>query len=141
MSVEAAQRALAAVDAALFAYSTVAPRLDRAGAQTATDAHTVLRAQRDSLQRLILRGRATPAAPPPAYDLGALPDVRSARATALRAEEALAAAFARLVGEVNGDDRANAASWLAGAAVRAVTWRAALGTSPTTVPFPGLSVP
>jgi hypothetical protein len=141
MSIESVQRALAAVDAALFAYSTVGPRLDTAGEQAAADAHTALRAQRDSLQRMVMRGRATPDAPPPAYDLGPLPDVRSARATALRAEESLAAAFARLVGEAGGEDRSTAASWLAGSAVRAVTWRAALGTTPTTVPFPGLSVP
>jgi hypothetical protein len=141
MSVETTQKALAAVDAALFAYSTVGPRLDAAGKQAAADAHTALRAQRDSLQRMVMRGRATPAAPPPAYDLGPLPDVRSARATALRAEESLAAAFAQLVVEAASDDRASAALWLAGSAVRAVTWRAALGTTPTTVPFPGLSVP
>lgn len=137
----ALEGALAAVDAALFAYSTITPRLDPAGAAAGALAFAALRAQRDKLRTQVIAGGGEPAVPPPAYDLGPLPDVAAARAVALRTEESLAAAMAALVQATTGAARDAAAAWLTESAVRAVGWRAALGITPTTVPFPGLSAP
>ena len=133
--------ALAAVEAALFTYSTVGPRLDRRGQPVASAAFTALRAQRDVLRRWIEDSGATPTPPPPAYDLGPLPDPQAARAAALRAEEALAAQLVVLVQSSQQAQRTSAVGWLMASAVRAVTWRAALGVYPTTVAFPGLQTP
>lgn len=137
----ALENALAAVDAALFAYSTVTPRLDPAGTAAGSAAFVALRAHRDTLRAQVMAAGGVPVVPPPAYDLGPLPDLTAARRVALRTEESLAAAFAGLVEATTGAQRASAATWLAESAVRAVTWRAALGITPTTVPFPGLATP
>jgi hypothetical protein len=141
VSTAAEQRALNAVEAALYAYSTVGARLDAAGGAAAGAAHSALRAQRDILHAWITGVGAKPSAPPAAYVLGPLTDVSAARRVALLSELALADAFAVLVRDEAPGRRASAASWLAASAVRAVGWRAALGMTPTTVAFPGLSAP
>lgn len=137
----AVDSALAAVEAALFTYSTITPRLDAAGAAAGAAAFTALRVQRDRLRAQVVAAGDTPVAPPPAYDLGPLPEVASARRVALRTEETLAAAFAALVHASSGGARVEAADWLVASAVRAVGWRASLGVTPTTVAFPGLEEP
>jgi hypothetical protein len=141
MTTSADQHALAAVEAALFAYSTAGPRLDPRAAQVAAGSHAALRAQRDILHGWITASGGKPAAPPPAYELGPLPNVASARRVVLEAELALADAFAVLVHDDGSDRRVTVATWLSASAVRAVGWRAALGMTPTTVAFPGLSAP
>lgn len=133
--------ALAAVDAATFAYSTVGARLSKPEAAAATAAFTELRAQRDVLRSWLEADGSQPSAPPAAYQLGPLSDAAAARTAALTAEEAVAAALAVLVRDSSAARRTSAASWLTGSAVRAVGWRVALGLSPTTVAFPGLSQP
>jgi len=139
LPVAAATEALRAVDVALYAYSTIAPRLDDKGALAALVAFDTLRAHRDTLRSGLLAAGANPPVPDPAYDIGATGSAAAARAVALRTEEALAAAFAVLVRDESGGRRTVAAAWLTESAVRAVGWRAAAGISPTTVAFPGLS--
>lgn len=133
--------ALESVEAALFAYSTITPRLDPIGAAAGGSAFTTLRSQRDALRAQVAAAGIKPSVPPPAYDLGPLPGLNAARQVALRTEESLAAAFAGLVAESTGPLRGSAAVWLVESAVRAVGWRTALGVTPTTVAFPGLSSP
>ena len=135
------ESALAAVEAALFAYSTGGGRLVLTEAATASRGFTELRATRDVLRGWLAADHAQAAAPPAAYDLGPLTDATSARTLLLKAEESLAAAFAVLVRDSSSPRRTSAATWLSASAVRAVGWRAALHATPTTVAFPGLSEP
>jgi hypothetical protein len=141
LSADAEKRVLGAVEAALFAYSTVAPRLDARGAAAARAAHTTLRAQRDVLHGWLIAAKVAPPVPPPAYAIGPLPGVGAARTLALDTEGALAAAIAVLVQQSLSSKRVAAAGWLAASAARAVGWRAALGITPTTVAYPGLRSP
>lgn len=137
----ALESALAAVEAALYAYSTITPRLDPSGAAAGAAAFTALRTQRDSLRAQVVAAGGKPAIPPSAFDLGPLTSTAAARQVALRTEETLAVAYAALVQASADEERLTAADWLAQSAVRAVGWRAAIGITPTTVPFPGLATP
>jgi hypothetical protein len=125
--------ALAAEQAAIYAYGVVGARSGsaaRAAAAAALQAHTL---QRDLLAaRLSASGR-RPAPGEPAYGLPfAVTSPATARALAAHVETALAARYADLVAAAAPGRRAEAAAWLTRAAEAAHGWGAAA------TPFPGL---
>lgn len=138
---ETLKAALAALETALYAYSTVAPRLPESESAAARDAYEAIRAQRDIVRQRLVASGVEPPPPPAGYDLGPLIDARAARGVALRVEQNVAAAVAGLISAAEPAARAESATWLVASAVRAVTWRSNLAVSPTTVAFPGLATP
>jgi uncharacterized protein DUF4439 len=135
---EALAAALAAEHAAIFAYGPIGVRLTepaRADARAAEAAH---RSRRDALVLLLAAARATP---PPAAAGYALPEPVVDRSSALRVavgvEERTGAVWRAALAATEGDRRRDALAALTDTAVRATRWRALLGVTPTTVPFPG----
>lgn len=130
---ERLQRLLATEHATVYGYGVAGARLSGARRRRATadlDAH---RARRDRLRALIAETGASPEPAAPAYALPSpVTDAESATALLVRLEESVAAHYADLVAEAEGEMRTFAALSLSDAAVRAARWRG------STVPFPGL---
>ncbi len=132
--VVAAQGALAAEYAAVYGYGVVGARVgaggDRSDALAAWTAH---RSARDAMRRAVRSLGADPVAADAAYALPfPVPDAAAALRLAAVLEDRVADAYADLVAAGDGALRADAASRLREAAVRAVRWR---GTGPA---FPGM---
>src|SRR4051794_9413332 len=95
---EALQAALAGEHAAVWAYGLIGARLPQAQVAQALSALAAHRARRDTLDRSLRRGGASPAAAAPAYELpSAVTAANSAVALAVLVEERLAGAYADLV--------------------------------------------
>lgn len=130
----ALQTVAAAENAAIYGYSVAGARLhDRTLKGAARADYDVHRAQLQAVTGWLADRAATPAAPPPVYELPQpITDDASATALLTRLEEASAAAYADLVAVATGDLRRAAALALQSAAVRESSWRT------KSVPFPGL---
>jgi hypothetical protein len=131
--------ALAAEEAAVYAYGPIGVRLtargDRIEARSAEAAH------RDRRDALIIRLDQLSVGTTPAPAGYALPFPVTDRATALKlaaqVEDGVAAAWRAALPVTEQGDRSTALSALTDAAVRAARWRRLAGVTPVTVPFPG----
>lgn len=138
-STDRLELALAAENAAVYAYGVIGAwltgdELDRA--RTADRAH---RQQRDAVSDLITTAGAVPAPAAPAYQL---PKPVTGRAGALvlavDIETRTAAVWRSALGGLTGRGRSVALDALVGSAVRAAQWRTSAGPGePPTVPWPG----
>jgi hypothetical protein len=132
--------ALAAEEAAIYAYGVIGVRLTSAGdlseARSAESAH---RGRRATLVSRLAELKASPAAAPAAYKL---PFAVTSRAGALKlavqVEDGVAQAWRAVLPVSTDADRSTALSALTDAAVRNTRWRRLAGTSPVTTAFPGM---
>lgn len=141
---DAWQAALAAEHQAVFGYPLLGSRLSGADQQLAVacaDAHETLRDQTESALTAAGLSPVTPLADyPELYPVG---DAASARALAVRLEQACAAAWRYLYLQTASTPsapsglRATAQSALTASAVRTTRWRALTTTAHATTPFPG----
>ncbi|WP_424211507.1 DUF4439 domain-containing protein [Streptomyces sp. BI20] len=133
-ALEAAQAALAAEHAAVWAYGVIGARVAKERRDEARQAHEAHVTRRDSLARTVRRLGAAPVAAEAAYALPFRPDT-AADAVRLAAgiEDGVAGACADLVRAARGSLRREAADALGAAAVRAARWRG------VGVAFPGLA--
>lgn len=131
--------ALAAEEAAIYAYGLIGVRLsgegDRTEARTAEQVH---RDRRDALVSRLAQLNASTAPAPAAYEL---PFAVTGRASALKlavhVEDGVAAAWRAVLPVTENADRTTALSALTDSAVRATRWRRIAGVTPITLPFPG----
>lgn len=130
--------ALAAEEAAIYAYAPIGVRLtagERADARAAEAAH---RNRRDSLIVRLAQLSASAAPTPAGYTLPfPVTDRAGALRLAVHVESGVAAAWRAALPVTENGDRSAALSALTDAAVRATRWRRRAGVTPVTVPFPG----
>jgi hypothetical protein len=136
--IEQLRAALAAEEAAIYAYGPIGVRLaDEARA----DARAAEAAHRDRRDALVSRLDEQSAAPAPVSAGYALPfpvtDRASALKLAIRIEDAVAATWRAALPVTGGTDRRTSLTALTDAAVRATRWRRLAGVTPLTVPYPG----
>lgn len=141
---DAWQAALAAEHEAAFGYPLLGPQLSgtqRDLARTCQAAHESLR---DATEQRIASAGLTPVAPKGDYAaLYPVDGAKAARALAVRLETNCAAAWRFLYATAaaaagHATLRSQAQAALTASAVRATRWRVAAGTTPATVPFPGI---
>ena len=137
--IEQLSAALAAEEAAIYAYGVVGVHLTRSGdrteARTAEQAH---RTQRDVAVGRLTQMNASTAPTPAAYQLPfPVTDAATALKLAIHVEDGVAAAWRAVLPVSDGTDRATALAALTDAAVRGTRWRRRAGVSPVTLPFPG----
>lgn len=131
--------ALAAENAAIYAYGVIGVRLT--GDDEKSDAHTAETAHRQrrdsavlSLDALKLKVPATPAG----YVLPfPVTDRASALKLAIHVEDGVAQAWREVLPVTEAADRADALAAMTDAAVRATRWRRRAAATPLTLPFPG----
>jgi len=131
--------ALAAEEAAIYAYGPIGVKLTRVSERTeARAAEAAHRDRRDTLVSKLAQLGASAAPAPAAYELPfAVTDRASALKLAIQVEDGVAQAW-RVVLPVSQDaDRSAALSAMTDAAVRATRWRRLGGITPATMPFPG----
>ena len=131
--------ALAAEEAAVYAYGVLGVRLDGDGevaeARSAEQAH---RQRRDYLVTRLDQARASAAPSPAGYRLPfPVTDRASALRLAVRVEDGVAQAWRPVLPVTTGTDRTAALAALTEAAVRATRWRRLAAVDPLTLPFPG----
>ncbi len=131
--------ALAAEEAAIYAYGLIGVRLsgegDRTEARTAEQVH---RDRRDALVSRLAQLNASTAPAPAAYELPfAVTDRASALKLAIHVEDGVAAAWRAVLPVTENADRTTALSGLTDSAVRATRWRRLAKVTPMTLPFPG----
>jgi hypothetical protein len=131
--------ALAAEEAAIYAYGLIGVRLsgegDRTEARTAEQIH---RDRRDALVSRLAQLNASTAPAPAAYELPfAVTGRASALKLAIHVEDGVAAAWRAVLPVTENADRTTALSALTDSAVRATRWRRVAGVTPITLPFPG----
>jgi Domain of unknown function (DUF4439) len=130
--------ALAAEEAAMYAYGPVGVQLSGAARDDARAAEAAHRARRGALVARLAELGASAAPAPAGY---ALPFPVTDRASALRlavqVEDGVAAAWRAALPATRDADRAGALNALVDAAVRATRWRRLAGLTPLTTPFPG----
>ncbi|HEY6424365.1 MAG TPA: ferritin-like domain-containing protein [Pseudonocardiaceae bacterium] len=137
---DALQAALATEHAAVWAYGLAGAFLPEALAGQLSQAVAAHQARRDATERALIDAGAVPVQAEPGY---VPPDPVTDAASALRlvitVETDAAAAWRSVVGRSPAGPglRAAALDALTRAAVQATHWRAAAGTTPSTVPFPG----
>ena len=137
-AVDAAQQALAAEHAALYAYGVSGGVVDPASAEgvRALDAYAAHRTRRDRLEDAVQDLGGEPVAAEPGYALpGPVTTTATAIRLAVRVEDRCAAAYAQLVASSTGRLRRDAIDWLTDSATRGLDW----GAEPTA--FPGLVDP
>lgn len=138
--VGALQEALAAEHAAVWVYGVAGAFVSGELVRRLDDAATAHQARRDATERMLIDTGAQPVPSEPGY---LTPEPVTDTASALRmvivAETDAAAAWRSVVerSPADPDLRGAALEALTAAAVRATRWRAATGTTPMTVPFPG----
>jgi hypothetical protein len=130
--------ALAAEEAAIYAYGLIGVNLsaaDRAEARAAEAAH---RARRDVLVSRLDQLKASTAPAPAGYELPFdVTDRASALKLAVHVEDGVAQAWRAALPATADADRSISLSALTDAAVRATRWRRLAGITPLTLPFPG----
>ena len=131
--------ALAAEEAAIYAYGVIGVRLDSDGdvaeARAAEQAH---RRRRDYLVTRLAQVRASAAPSPAGYELPfPVTDRASALRLAIRVEDGVAQAWRPVLPVTTAADRTAALAALTEAAVRATRWRRLAAVTPATLPFPG----
>jgi hypothetical protein len=131
--------ALAAEEAAIYAYGVIGVHLtadgDRTEARSAEAAH---RGRRDTLITELIRLQASTAPAPAAY---ALPfevvDRASALKLAIQVEDGVTQAWRVVLPVTTDAERGSGLSAMTDAAVRATRWRRLAEVSPVTLAFPG----
>jgi hypothetical protein len=131
--------ALAAEEAAIYAYGVVGVKLTGSGERTeARTAEQTHRNRRDALVSKLAQAQASIAPAPAAYELPfAVTDRASALKLAIHVEDGVAAAWRALLPVTQNGDRTDALSALTDSAVRATRWRRLAEVTPVTLPFPG----
>jgi hypothetical protein len=130
--------ALAAEEAAIYAYGPIGVKLAGAEQDEARTAEATHRSRRDALVLRLATLRASPSAAPPGYRLPyPVTDRATALTLAVEVEAAVAATWRAALRGTEGEDRGTAVDALTDAAVRATRWRRIAGVNPITVPFPG----
>jgi hypothetical protein len=131
--------ALAAEQAAIYAYGIIGVRLTNAGdqaeARTVEQAHRV---RRDYLVARMDQLKVIAPAVPAGYELPfPVTDRPSALKLAIHIEDGVAQAWRPVLPVTTAADRGTALSAMTDAAVRATRWRRLAGSTPLTLPFPG----
>jgi hypothetical protein len=131
--------ALAAEEAAIYAYGVVGVKLtgsgERGDARTAEQTH---RNRRDALVSKLAQAKASVAPAPAAYELPfAVTDRAAALKLAIHVEDGVAAAWRAVLPVTQNSDRIDALGALTDSAVRATRWRRLAEVTPVTLPFPG----
>jgi ferritin-like protein len=131
--------ALAAEEAAIYAYGVIGVRLtgkgDRTEARAAEQTH---RTRRDALVSKLAQLKASTAPAPAAYELPfAVTDRAEALKLAIHVEDGVAAAWRAVLPATQATDRTDALAALTDSAVRATRWRRLAEVTPITLPFPG----
>lgn len=131
--------ALAAEEAAIYAYGTLGVKLkgegDQAEARAAEAAH---RGRRDALVSRLSALKASAAPAPAGYDLPfEVTDRAGAVKLAIQIEDGVAQAWRAVLPASDGADRATALNALIEAAVRATRWRRLGEVTPVTMAWPG----
>jgi hypothetical protein len=130
--------ALAAEEAAIYAYGLIGVRLPRNQQTAARNAEADHRVRRDTLVSRLDQLQASPAPAPAGYRLPfPVTDRASALKLAIHVEDGVAQAWRATLPVTTGTDRATSLSALTSAAVQAVRWRRAAGVTPLTMAFPG----
>ena len=130
--------ALAAEEAAIYAYGLIGIRLSRNQVTAARAAEADHRARRDQLVSRLDQLKASSAPAPAGYELPfPVTDRESAFKLAIHVEDGVAQAWRATLATTTGADRATALSALTSAAVQAVRWRKVAGVAPLTMAFPG----
>jgi ferritin-like protein len=131
--------ALAAEDAAIYAYGVVGVRLsdddEKSDAHAAETAH---RQRRNYAVTRLDQLKQKPPATPAAYDLPfPVTDRDSALKLAIHIEDGVAQAWREVLPVTESTDRTTALAAMTDAAVRATRWRRSAKAEPVTLPFPG----
>jgi hypothetical protein len=131
--------ALAAEEAAIYAYGVIGVRLagdgNRDEARAAQQAH---RQRRDYLVLRLAKGSSAGNVAPAGYELPfPVVDQASAFKLAIQVEDGVAQAWRRVLPVTENADRTTALSAMTDAAVRATRWRRLAEVTPVTMPFPG----
>ena len=130
--------ALAAEEAAIYAYGVLGVHLAAADVPAARAAEQAHRARRDAAVSRLAALNASTAPPPAAYRLPfPVTDAASGLKLAIHVEDGVAAAWRAVLPVSEGGDRTTALAALTDAAVRATHWRRRAGVTPVTLPFPG----
>jgi hypothetical protein len=131
--------ALAAEEAAVYAYGLIGVKLTAAGERTeARAAEAAHRNRRDVLISKLAQLQASTAPAPAGYELPfAVTDRASALKLAIHLEDGVAQAWRVVLPVTEESDRSTALSSMTDAAVRATRWRRLAEVSPVTMPFPG----
>jgi ferritin-like protein len=131
--------ALAAEEAAIYAYGPIGVKLTSTGERTeARAAEAAHRDRRDDLVSKLAQLHASTAPAPPGYELPfAVTDRASALKLAIQVEDGVAQAWRVVLPVTQASDRSAALSAMTDAAVRATRWRRLAEVSPVTMAFPG----
>jgi ferritin-like protein len=132
---DALSTALAAENAAIYAYGIIGVHLSADSEKT--EGHAAETAHRQRRNYLVSKLEAPPATPA-GYDLPfPVTDRDSALKLAIHIEDGVAQAWYPVLPATEGTDRATVLAALTDSAVQATRWRKLAGTSPLTRPFPG----
>ena len=131
--------ALAAEEAAIYAYGVLGVKLTGAGDRAeARAAEAIHRGRRDVLVSRLSALQASTAPAPAGYDLPFdVTDRASALKLAIQVEDGVAQAWRAVLPVTTGGDRATGLSALVDAAVRATRWRRLGEVTPVTMAWPG----
>jgi ferritin-like protein len=130
--------ALAAEEAAIYAYGLIGVHLSGQAVREARAAEAAHRTRRDVLVTRLAELRASAAPAPAGYDVPfAVTDRASALRLAIQVEDGVAQAWRATLPVTEGADRETSLTGLTDSAVRATRWRRAAGAKPLTMPFPG----
>ncbi|WP_250001690.1 ferritin-like domain-containing protein [Actinoplanes sp. M2I2] len=131
--------ALAAEEAAIYAYGVIGVRLNSRGDETeARTAERAHRGRRDYLVARLAQLEASSAPSPAGYELPfPVTDRASALKLAIQVEDGVAQAWRPVLPVTGGNDRGTALAAMTEAAVRATRWRRLAEVTPVTLPFPG----
>ncbi|WP_442874926.1 ferritin-like domain-containing protein [Actinoplanes sp. NBC_00393] len=130
--------ALAAEEAAIYAYGLVGVHLAEAEQDRARTAEQQHRVRRDELVDRLDELQASTAPAPAGYQLPfEVTDRESALKLAVHVEDGVAQAWRVVLPVTEGTERIDALSALTESAVRATRWRRIAGMTPLTMAFPG----
>jgi hypothetical protein len=134
--------ALAAEEAAIYAYGVIGVQLRGGGAVEARTAEAAHRSRRDVVVARLAQLGASTGPQPAAYELPfAVTDAAEALKLAIHVEDGVAGAWRAVLPTGERGDRSQALAALTDAAVRATRWRRLAGVTPVTLPFPGRPQP
>jgi len=130
--------ALAAEEAAIYAYGTIGVHLSGSDRELARTTEADHRGRRDQLVAKLDQLKASTAPAPAGYELPfPVGDRASALKLAVQVEDGVAQAWRAAIGATTGADRSTALSALSATAVQATKWRKRAGVTPVTMAFPG----
>ncbi|MFC7527097.1 ferritin-like domain-containing protein [Actinoplanes sp. GCM10030250] len=133
--------ALAAEEAAIYAYGLVGVHLDEDEQGRARTAEQVHRERRDELVDQLDELKASTAPAPAGYQLPfEVTDRDTALKLAIHIEDGVGQAWRVVLPVTEGTQRTDALSALTDSAVRATRWRRIAGAEPLTMAFPGRAV-